>query len=146
MRDVPSDRTGIGALLLGRRRDTTARHLSIVAFAFAVIVVLGTTMPDSTVEAVASFRYWQGFVALAVVGVSVRHAYRNDGLLVCIGLAFVFLVALVAGGFLGIATFGGRPPSVALLIGLPLGFAIVLGAVGFLLGAGGRRLFESRMD
>jgi len=137
---VALTRTGVDAILLGRQRDAARRHLSIAAFAFVIVVVLGTTLPESVVQTVSSFRYWQGIVAVTAVGVSAFHAYRNDGLLVCIGLAFVLLAALVTGGFLGIATFGGRSPGAYLLVGLPLAFAVALGTTGFLLGAGWRRL------
>lgn len=139
---MPPDRTGVAALFFGRTRRTTERFVAIVTLCFFALTGLAVSLSEPQVHAINEFRYWQGFVVVVVVGVSAIHAFRNDGLLVGVGLAYVLLEGLILGGFIPVATLDGSPPGPYLLAALPLGFAIVLGTGGFLLGAVGRRIWQ----
>lgn len=125
-------------LLFGRDPTLSRRFLG-VAVAMGVLVVVAYELVLS--ETLGGVVFLPGPLAVAMVVPAAYHAYRNDGLLVCLALG-----ALPGKGFdvfhyvLGI---GYRPLGERLVLALQsqwfLVAGLVLGALGFALGAGARR-------
>ena len=136
------DRDRWWAVGFGRDGPTVERFMIGAGATFVLLLLVANVFDAGQLETVSRFQYTQGLVVVAVVGASMAHAYTNDGFVISIALAYVLLQGVVLGGYQSIATFGGRPPGPSLLAMLPLSFAVVLGGIGFVLGAGGRRLMH----
>lgn len=122
-------------VLLGRDQVRSAKHsglagaLFLVVFALRLPVVFGPVPP--VVERYESLVLVVAFALAAVT------AYLNDGLLVSV----VASAALTVGFYLPYVFSQLSPhPTALVAIGLGVGYALVLGTLGFLVGAGGRRI------
>lgn len=122
-------------LLLGRDQVRSAKHsglagaLFLLVFALRVPVVFGPLPPVAERHT--------SLVLVVALALAAATAYLNDGLLVSV----VASAALTVGFYLPYVFGQLRPHRTALLaIGLGVGYALLLGPLGFLVGAGGRRL------
>ncbi|MFB6096228.1 MAG: hypothetical protein ABEJ74_02420 [Haloferacaceae archaeon] len=122
-------------LLLGRRFDVSvwltgvASALFVVTFLLRLLAVFGPLpVASEGLDGVA--------LGLALV-VAAAAAYYNDGLLVSVALAASLSMGFYLPHAFALLT---RPHESALLaLGLGVGYALLLGAAGFLVGAGARR-------
>jgi hypothetical protein len=133
------------SLLVGRDRRLTARYLGVAVLLFAgTLGVLGllwlASRRDVTVPVAGAVLLWAA--ALVVVGAPAVQAYRNDALLVSVALG----VSVPLAFYLVLTAFNLVYPSesVAWGVGAALQFGVPAGTLGFLLGAGSRRLRERR--
>jgi DNA-binding transcriptional ArsR family regulator len=132
------------SLVTGRRRERSRQ--AAVATAVASIVVVGGWLAvrsaGATIPSVGPLGPGPAFVSLLVGGAAVQ-AYDNDGLLVSWLVVFT-PVALLAFGVVGIGLAGEGIDHVVGVIAYPVVVggvgALLLGTVGFVLGAGTRRL------
>jgi hypothetical protein len=132
-------RDAVDTLLFGENAVLSTRLVRAAAGLFFVALFAhlpvryldGLTMSDSAVV---------GIVAVAMLAVAAGAAYVNDGLFVSIALASGIGVGFYAPAIL----FELRNPGEATLWVLVVGSftSVVLGAVGFAIGAGGRRVLE----
>lgn len=128
-------------LLAGRDDRQSRRWSGVVVVVFLGSLLLFAAVKELTFLSVLSFLWWEGF-ALMLGGLIVIQAYSSGGLLLSWGLAF----AGVAGTMLNYGGIGltSGPPSLGRLLELTviggLAGAATLGTMGFLLGAGLRRL------
>lgn len=128
-------------LLFGRNLARTRRYLGVVIGLFVVSLgLMGLVwifgQQNITVPLDGAWLLWA--VALIIVGLPGIQAYQNDGLLVCIALGTAVPLAF----YLVLTTFNLVYPSEDVLwgIGTALQFGVPAGFLGFLLGAGVRRL------
>lgn len=133
------------SLLVGRNRRRTRRYLGVaVALFFGALGVLWllrlASSRNVTVPLLGAVLLWAA--ALVVVGAPALQAYRNDGLLVSVALGTSVPLAF----YLVLTAFDLVYPSesVAWGVGAALQFGVPAGTLGFLLGAGARRLRERR--
>jgi hypothetical protein len=132
-------RDAVDTLLFGENAVLSTRLVRAAAGLFFVALFAhlpvryldGLTMSDSAVV---------GIVAVAMLAVAAGAAYVNDGLFVSIALASGIGVGFYAPAIL----FELRNPGEATLWVLAVGSfsSVALGAVGFAIGAGGRRVLE----
>jgi hypothetical protein len=134
-----SARDSVERLLFGRDPRLSIRLLSVAGALFLVTFLLHT---PSLFTRTAPFAFgfmlpllWAVSLAPAAVG-----AYANDGLFVSVALAS----GPSLGFYLPLALFDLAYPSETLLWGLGsgVGYGVVLGVLGFVAGAGGRRLVD----
>ena len=132
-------RDAVDTLLFGENAVLSTQLVRVAAGLFFVALFAhlpvrylgGLTMSDSAVV---------GVVAVAMLAVAAGAAYVNDGLFVSIALASGIGVGFYAPAIL----FELRNPGEATLWVLAVGSfsSVALGAVGFAIGAGGRRVLE----
>lgn len=139
--------TSATSLLLGRDRARTRRYLGVALVTFvATLGAMGLVWVagrlDASIPVDALWLLWA--VALVAVGLPTLQAYRNDGLLVSVALG----VAIPLAFYLVLTGFDLVYPTEDLLwgVGAALQFGVPAGALGFALGAGGRRFREWRRD
>jgi hypothetical protein len=134
---LPSDRP----LLFGRTRPRSRRCLAAGLGVFLATLALmglvgGLTRAGLSIPVSGFWLVWT--VAFVTVGLPAVQAYRNDGLLISVVLGLPVPLAF----YLVLAGFDLVYPSETLLwgIGTALSFGVPAGLLGFLLGAGARRL------
>jgi hypothetical protein len=134
---LPSDRP----LLFGRSRSRSRRYLAgglgvFLATLGLMGLVGGLTRLGLSIPVSGFWLLWT--VAFVTVGPPAIQAYRNDGLLVSVALGLPVPLAF----YLVLTTFDLVYPSETLLwgVGTALSFGVPAGLLGFVLGAGARRL------
>lgn len=130
-------------LLIGRRESVAQRYL-IVAVVLLIGVFLSFTAGFSWEMLPIPSQLAAIIGAGLIVFLAALHAFQNDGVLVSIALS----VGPITGLFIQIVSEGMTgpvTPEKAVLLGLMWGvvFGIPLGVVGYILGAGGQRVFGS---
>jgi hypothetical protein len=128
-------------LLFGRNRSRSRRYLAVGLGLFLATLGLmglvgGLTRLGLSIPVSGFWLLWT--VAFVTVGPPAVQAYRNDGLLVSVALGLPVPLAF----YLVLTTFDLVYPSEDLLwgIGTALSFGVPAGLLGFVLGAGARRL------
>lgn len=134
---LPRDRP----LLFGRHRSRSRRFLAVGLGVFLATlgligIVGGLTRLGLSIPVSGFWLLWT--VTFVTVGLPAAQAYRNDGLLVSVLLGLPVPLAF----YLVLAAFDLVYPSEDLLwgIGTALSFGVPAGLLGFVLGAGARRL------
>ncbi|WP_332897808.1 hypothetical protein [Haladaptatus sp. CMSO5] len=134
------DRFGTWAILFGRNRQTADRFVFAAGLAFLGLLGLSQSLTGNQFDQLLSFQYRQGLIVLVGIGVSATHAYRNDGFITSIAISYILLLGLVLSGFVRTGFMDSGDSMTYVLAVLPLGFAVALGGLGFLIGVGGHRL------
>lgn len=141
------------ALLVGRDERAAKRFLLLavgVAASTLGVLTIGQPLWQGAIDAghtVFFFAYLTGTVSVASV-----YAFRNDGLLVTLfGTVVLLLGVFVSSRLNAVCGVGGVVGCPTTLLGkvllgalLAAGVAVPLGSTAFAVGAGGRRLLESR--
>jgi hypothetical protein len=129
------DFEAVDDLVVGRDLVRSAKHSTGAGVLFLIVFVLRVPTVFGPLPPVAERH--TAVVLFAGFALAAATAYLNDGLLVSV----VAAAALTLGFYLPYVFGQLRPNRTALVaIGLGVGYALLLGALGFLLGAGGRRL------
>jgi hypothetical protein len=135
--DGPDDRHPAERAFLGRDPRRSVRLLAVAGALFLVTFLLH--LPPRLVGPLSTpvGLFLPGLVAAAVVAAAVG-AYLNDGLLVSVALAG----GISYGFYFPLVLFDLTYPSETVLwaLGVGGGFALALGTVGFVVGAGVRRV------
>lgn len=123
-------------MLYGRDKTITSRSLAISGLLF-IISFLFWRIPgisDRAYDLLPVDVIGGGFAALLII--AMIQAHLNEGLL--ISWLLVFLPALGATlNFVGVGLTSGEPLfKIGVIIGLPVGIALIVGTTGFLVGRG----------
>lgn len=129
------------SVLLGRSRERAKRYVVLAGAIFLGTLGLMGLVRVSSMQGIAvpiSGAWLLWFVAIVVIGVPAVHAYRNDGLVVSLVLGLPVPLAF----YLVLTAFDLVYPSEDVLWGIwaALQFGVPAGLLGYLVGAGGRRL------
>lgn len=131
--------------LLGGRNPMLSRRVSLVTMGVSVVLAvpwLVITSSGYVIPALGPIGTAPAFT-IALVGAAAIQAYYNDGLLVSWLVVFA-PVAVFALGVFGVGPVPAELEQIAGTIGYPVIIggvgALVLGTVGFVLGAGARRI------
>ncbi|MFB6154606.1 MAG: hypothetical protein ABEJ22_01845 [Haloferacaceae archaeon] len=132
-------RDALDPLLFGRDPRRSVRLLSVAGVLFLVTFVLHTPSLLSR-SPPFPFGFMLPLLWLASFVPAAAGAYGNDGLFVSVALA----AGPSLGFYLPLALFDLAYPSETLLWGLGsgVGYGVVLGVLGFVVGAGVRRLVD----
>ncbi|MFB6123543.1 MAG: hypothetical protein ABEJ78_08800 [Haloferacaceae archaeon] len=124
-------------LFLGRDPRLAVKLSSVAGVVFLLIALVH--LPPRLVGSLSTpFGLFLPALFALMFALSIAGGYLNDGLLVCVALAG----GPSLGFYLPLAIFDLAYPSETVLWALATGtgYAVVFGAAGFLVGAGGRRL------
>lgn len=132
-------------MIFGRNRTISLRILLLSIGLFLTLFIIGITRVESDISTLffETVRNVTGIdapyvVALALVGLTAANAYYNGGLVVSWALVFapLFAVVLLTPPLIELSTI----ELIVSAAGLTLIYTAILGTVGYVLGAGVRRL------